>query len=993
MLQLKNITKEYNAGEDKVEALRGVNIEFRDNEFVSVLGPSGCGKTTLLNIIGGLDQYTDGDLIISGRSTKEFQDRDWDTYRNHKIGFVFQSYNLIMHQTVLSNVELALTLSGVSKSERKARAIEVLKRVGLGDQLFKRPNQMSGGQMQRVAIARALVNDPEILLADEPTGALDSVTSVQIMDLLKEIANDRLVIMVTHNPEIAEEYSTRIIRLLDGEIVDDSNPYCRINDLCDNAQFTCNSTKDIPLENISYKKTKKKKDKSKKKNSMSFFTALSLSLNNLMLKKARTFLTSFAGSIGIIGIALILSISSGLQLYINMVQEDTLSSYPIQIQQESRDLNSLITTITSNAKEQEITHDMDKIYSNVVLYELINSLSNTEVVKNNLVDFKTYLDKNLSNKAITSIVYNYDMDLHIYKNDSNKVTQLNPSSLMSGLQGLTSLSSVGISMDVWSEIMNGKNGEYVNELVQNQYTMLDGRWPQAYNEVVLVANRNNEINDFVLCMLGFKTEEEMKSIIQAAMSGTEVTFPQESWTYDEILNTSFKLVLPTDYYKYDTDSQTWKDMSKNDPYMKVVLQNAEEIKIVGIVKPNSDAVSTSISGTIGYTYALTEHVSSLINNSEIVKQQKANTNVDIISGLPFKTEESLEPTNEEKALLFTNYISALSETEKGELAIAILSTMSDKEVEAQVNNIMMTFNDRVSLEEKIIELYTAQTGMSESVIRDNLSKLSDDELIANVRLALSEEIQKRYENSMKEQIANMTTVQLGAMLMQKIETSSVEILAEMYDSHMPARYSNTDYDGILSRLGVIDLSAPSSINIYASSFEAKEEIEELINQYNSTNSDENKIQYTDYVKIIMSSVTTIISSISTILISFVSISLIVSSIMIGIITYISVLERTKEIGVLRAIGASKKDISRVFNAETLIVGFTSGIIGILVTLILNIPINIFARQFTEIKHVAVLPVAGALILIAISMGLTLIAGLVPSQIAAKKDPVEALRSE
>ena len=991
MLQLKNITKEYNAGEEKVEALRGVNIEFRDNEFVSVLGPSGCGKTTLLNIIGGLDQYTDGDLVISGRSTKEFQDRDWDTYRNHKVGFVFQSYNLIMHQTVLSNVELALTLSGVSKSERKNRAIEVLKQVGLGNQLYKRPNQMSGGQMQRVAIARALVNDPEILLADEPTGALDSVTSVQIMDLLKEIANDRLVIMVTHNPELAAQYSTRIIRLLDGNVVDDSNPYNRINDLAEKAKFATTNAKDIPLEDIPYKKLKK--NNSDRKTSMSFWTALSLSLNNLMTKKARTFLTSFAGSIGIIGIALILSISSGLQLYINMVQEDTLSSYPIQIQQESIDISSLISTITTNTNDKEITHEMDKIYSNVVLYELMNSMMNTEVIENNLSDFKIYLDNNLSNEAITSIVYGYDMDLHIYKDDANNVTQLNPSSLMSGLQGLSGLGNVGLNMDVWSEIMNGKNGEYVNNLVQNQYSILDGRWPQAYNEVVLVADKNNEINDFVLCMLGFKTEDEMKEIIQAAMSGTEVTFEQESWTYDEILNTSFKLILPTDYYKYDTNSQTWKNMSKNDAYMKVVLQNAQDIKIVGIVKPNSDAVSTSISGSIGYTYALTEYVSNLINNTEIVKQQKANPTIDIISGLPFKTDDVVELTNEEKALLFTNYISALSDTDKGELAIAILSTMSDKEIQSQVNNIMMTFKDRASLEAKIIELYTSESGMPEDIIRENLAKLSDDELIANVKLALSEQIKKRYETSMKEQIAHMTTVQLGEMLSQKIEMSNIEVLAEMYDAHMPAQYSDSDYDGVLSHLGVIDLSNPLNINIYASSFEAKDEIEQLIKKYNETASDENKIQYTDYIKIIMSSVTTIISSISTILISFVSISLIVSSIMIGIITYISVLERTKEIGILRAIGASKKDISRVFNAETLIIGFTSGIIGILTTLLLNIPINIIARQFTEIKHVAVLPVMGAVVLITISMGLTLIAGLLPSKIAAKKDPVEALRSE
>ena len=991
MLQLKNITKEYMAGEDKVEALRGINIEFRNNEFVSILGPSGCGKTTLLNIIGGLDQYSDGDLIIDERSTKEFKDRDWDTYRNHKVGFVFQSYNLIMHQTVLSNVELALTLSGVSKTERKERAIEVLKQVGLADQIHKKPNQMSGGQMQRVAIARALVNDPEILLADEPTGALDSTTSVQIMDLLKEIANDRLVIMVTHNPELAEQYSTRIIRLLDGQVIDDTDPYSRVDDLVEKAKFCVTDAKDIPLEDIPYKKVKKK-DKSKKKNSMSFFTALSLSLNNLMTKKARTALTSFAGSIGIIGIALILSISSGLQLYINNVQEDTLSSYPISIQKEDVDISSLISTITSTTGEKDITHDMDKIYSNVVLYELINSMANIEIVENNLADFKIYLENNLSNDAITSVIYGYDMDLHIYKNDPNTVTKLNPSSLMKDFQNMTG-SAMGMGMNIWSEMMRGKNGEYVNELVHDQYEVLDGRWPQAYNEVVLVADKNNEINDFVLCMLGFKTEEEMKEIINAAMTGKDVTFEQESWTYDEILNTSFKLVLPTDYYKYDTDNNKWQNMSSNDAYMKVVLQNAEELKIVGIVKPNADAVSTSISGAIGYTYALTEHVANRVSDTDIVKQQIANPDIDVIAGLPFKTDNMVELTDEEKANAFREYVNSLTETARGELAISILSTMSDKEVESQVNIIMSQFKNRQELENMIVDLYAQQTGMPGDFIRENLAKLSDDELIANIRLALSEQIKKQYENSMKEQMANMTTVQLGQMLVERITVSTDIVLADMYDKYMPAQYSDSDYDGILSHLGVVDLNNPESINIYASSFAAKDEIEQLIKTYNFSASEENKIQYTDYIKLIMSSITTIINAISYILIAFVSISLIVSSIMIGIITYISVLERTKEIGVLRAIGASKKDVSRVFNAETLIVGFTSGTFGILTTLILNIPINIIVKHLTDISNIAVLPVAGAIILILISMGLTLIAGLLPSRLAAKKDPVEALRSE
>jgi putative ABC transport system permease protein len=993
MLQLKNIKKEYNAGEDKVEALRGINIEFRDNEFVSILGPSGCGKTTMLNIIGGLDHYTDGDLIISGRSTKEFKDRDWDVYRNHKVGFVFQSYNLIMHQSVLSNVELALTLSGVSRTERRERAKEALKKVGLSDQINKKPNQMSGGQMQRVAIARALVNDPEILLADEPTGALDSVTSVQIMNLLKEIANDRLVIMVTHNPELAEQYSTRIIKLLDGEVVDDSNPYNRVDDLLNKAKFCVTDAKDIPIDDIPYKKPKKKKDKSKKKNSMSFFTALSLSLNNLMTKKARTALTSFAGSIGIIGIALILSISSGLQLYIDKVQEDTLSSYPISILKEDVNVESLINAITSNTGDKEITHDLDKIYSNVVLYELMNSMINTEIVENNLKDFKVYLDNNMSHNAITSVVYGYDMDLNIYKNDMSKVTKLNPSTFMKDFQNMTGSNMGGMSMgmDVWSEMMKGKNGEYVNELVEDQYDVLSGRWPQAYNEVVLVADKNNEINDFVLCMLGFKTEEELKEIIKSAMMGEEKDFEQESWTYDEILNTTYKLVLPTDYYKLDNGK--WKNMSDNDAYMKVVLQNATDLKIVGIVKPNEEAVSTSIGGTIGYTYALTEHIVNEVNKTDIVKQQIENPTIDVITGLPFKTDDVVEPTVEEKVVLFKSYVNSLDDAARGELALAILTTISEDEVNIQVNQIMSTFHNREMLENMIVEFYSAQAGVPENVIRENLAKMSDDELQANVRLALSEEIKKQYETQIKEQIGNMTTTQLGQMLLQKIELSTDESIANMYDKYMPAQYSNSDYDGVLSKLGFIDLDNPAYINIYASTFEAKDEIEQLIKDYNANAKEENKIQYTDYIKLIMSSVSTIINAISYILIAFVSISLVVSSIMIGIITYISVLERTKEIGVLRAIGASKKDVSRVFNAETLIVGFASGMFGIITTLILNIPINIIVKQLTDISNIAVLPVAGAIALVLISMGLTLIAGLLPSRIAAKKDPVVALRSE
>mgnify|MGYP003301870162 CR=1 FL=1 len=976
MLQLKNITKEYVTGDEKVEALKGVELEFRDNEFVSILGPSGCGKTTLLNIIGGLDQYTSGDLIVSGKSTKEFTDRDWDTYRNHRIGFVFQSYNLIMHQTVLSNVELALTLSGVSKNERRRRAIEALKCVGLSDQLNKKPNQMSGGQMQRVAIARALVNDPEILLADEPTGALDSVTSVQIMDLLKDIAKDRLVIMVTHNPELAETYSTRIIKLLDGQVVDDSNPYSYIQEL---TQQETHMEKNVVKV-------------SKKHTSMGFFTALSLSLNNLLTKKARTALTSFAGSIGIIGIALILSIASGLQIYIDKVQEDTLSTYPISINRQEMNVNSLISTIMDH-EDKDINHDMDKIYSNVVLYELMENLMNVEVVENDLAGLKKYLDKNIHNEAIMSVVYGYNMDLNIYHSDTANVRKLNPSNIMKDLESMSGVDLPSMGFDVWSEMMVGKNGEYIHPLVEEQYDVLQGRWPQAYNEVVLVADKNNEINDFVLCLLGFKTEDELAEIIKAAMRGEEIEAKQESWSYDEILDTTFKLVIPTDYYAYDNSRETWNYMGNNEPYMQVLLQRAEDIKIVGIIKPNENAIATSITGTIGYTASLTEYVTQKVLDSEIVKQQLANPDTDIFNGLPFKPDNMLVLTDEQKAETLKTYVNSLNETQRANLAIKILSNLSDTEVQLQIGLLLQQFETREELEQMILDLYQQSTGMDATFIKDMLSKMSDEELEKNIRSVLAEEIKKQYKENVANQLGSKSTEELCDLLEQKMLTSSYVVLAEIYDAYMPSQYSSSNYNSNLSRLGVIDINNPDSVNIYATSFEGKNEIARLLDQYNNGASKNGKIQYTDYVKLILSSVSTIINAISYILIGFVSISLIVSSIMIGIITYISVIERTKEIGVLRAIGASKKDVRRVFNAETLIIGFGSGLIGILITCLLNIPINVVVEYFTDIKNLATLPVWGGIMLVFISMLLTVISGLFPANIAAKKDPVEALRSE
>ncbi len=892
MLRLQNIFKDYRAGETTVKALRDINIEFRKNEFVAILGPSGCGKTTLLNIIGGLDRYSSGDLSINGKSTKEFRDGDWDTYRNHSIGFVFQNYNLIPHQTVLSNVELAMTLSGVSKSERKQRAIEALTKVGLADQIRKKPNQMSGGQMQRVAIARALVNNPDILLADEPTGALDSETSVQIMDILKEISKDKLIIMVTHNPDLAKEYATRIIRLVDGNIVNDSNPY-------EVAQF-------------STAKPDKKTRRSERRNaeprtSMSFFTALSLSLNNLMTKKTRTLLTAFAGSIGIIGIALILSLSNGIQTYIDKVQEDTLSSYPIVIEAETMDMGGLLQSM-SDTNRDETDHPLDKVYSNSIMMDMMNTML-AEIERNNLEAFKVHLEtaaardtdedesvKNISD-FISSVQYSYDLDFNIYSADTaDGITQVNPSTLFERMYGNSSFgpmsSMFNTGMDVWSEMLQNQ------DLLDSQYDVISGRWPAAYNEVVLIVDKHNEISDMVMYSLGLKDPSEVEEIMQAAMKGETFEVEDVSYTYDEIMSRTYRLVLSSDYYQYDGESSTWKDMREDEEYLKNAVDHGVELKITGIVRPNEEAVSTSMSGAIGYTKALTDYVVNTTGEQEIVKQQLENPEVDIFTGIPFDSGE------EEKEI-----------------------TMED------------------------VQAYIAT-------------------------LAAEEQAQ------MQGYMSTMTEDQIIAMFAERMAPASTE----------------ATYDGNLDLLGVVDLDNPSAISLYAATFEDKEALADEIEVYNNAmigaGKEEYVINYTDIVGLMMSSITSIINVISYVLIAFVAISLVVSSIMIGIITYISVLERTKEIGILRSIGAAKKDISRVFNAETLIVGFVSGGLGILITVILNIPINLLIRELSGITGVsAALPPAGGILLVVISMVLTLIAGLIPSRIAAKKDPVVALRTE
>ena len=867
MLKLKNIKKTYVSGDEKVEALKGINIEFRKSEFVSILGQSGCGKTTLLNIIGGLDRYTSGDLIINGKSTKDFKDRDWDAYRNYSVGFVFQSYNLIGHQTVLSNVELALTISGVSRKERKQRAIKALEEVGLKEQIHKRPNQLSGGQMQRVAIARALVNNPDIILADEPTGALDTKTSVQVMEILKKISKDKLIIMVTHNPELAEKYSSRIIKILDGKITDDSDP-------------------------IEHQKEEKKKDTKKRRTSMKFLTALRLSLNNLMTKKGRTILTSFAGSIGIIGIALILAISTGVQNYINKVEEDTLSSYPITIEESTVDMSSLMQSMSGENTDNAENKEEEKVYSADIMNDMITTLSNKKQ-SNNLKELKKYLDDgdNEITKNSNSIKYGYDLNINLYRaNTDNEIVRVNPSTVMNAFgmgdmieaQNNSAMSSVfGSSMmtntDICFEMLDNQ------QLLESQYDLVKGNWPKQYNEVVLVLKEDGRIDDYTLYSLGLKDQSELKDKWKAVENGEKLDENQEStsYSYDDLLNLQFKLLLNSDYYQ--KQNGLWVNKEDDDNYLKEKINNAETVKVVGIIKQNEQsAISTSVTSGIGYTKQLKEYVIEKSNDAQIVKEQKENKDVNVFSGLKFPTDE-----------------------------------------------------DTSSME-------------------------------------------------------NLTTEQ--RMAMSKLSSEEIAKMMEAYSANKDASYEKN-----LQKLGAVDIDTPTSISIYPKDFESKDKISSAIEEYNQKQRDdgkeENTISYTDIVGTMMKSVSQIINTISYVLIAFVAISLIVSSIMIGIITYISVLERTKEIGILRAIGASKKDISRVFNAETLIIGLISGLIGIGITVLLTLPINSMIYAVTGVKVVTAVPFKAGVVLVLISMFLTIIAGLIPAKIASKKDPVIALRTE
>ena len=844
MLELKNISKVYVTDTFEQKALDNVSIQFRKSEFVSILGPSGSGKTTLLNIIGGLDKYTSGNLIIDGVSTKEYKDRDWDTYRNHRIGFVFQNYNLIAHQSILSNVELALTLSGVDKKTRRMKAIEVLQRVGLKDHIHKKPNQLSGGQMQRVAIARALVNNPDILLADEPTGALDSKTSKQIMGILKEISKDRLIIMVTHNSELAESYSTRIINLLDGKITNDSNSY------------DFNSEKE---SNEVHNKT-----------FMSFLTALSLSMNNLMTKKGRTILTAFAGSIGIIGIALIMSLSNGVQEYINNVEEETLASYPITIQEETIELADFMSSFQNNNKVEN--YEENKIYSNDIMTNVMSTMS-AKVQSNNLEAFKKHIENGNSNieQYSSAISYSYNLDLKIYKDDIENIVQVNPNNVLEQI-GMGNMNMMYMSTNVFTELFDNE------EMNKEMYEIVSGKWPEKYNEVVLLVDENNQIMDYTLYALGLKDSTELKEMYKKILNGEEFEVDQSSYNVDDLVGMKFKFLLNSDYYS--KENGIWIDKRDNKEFLKEKLKNAEELVVTGIIKPSDDTLVSQSTGGILYLKDLKEHIINEINNSEIAKEQTENSDINVFTGSEFGDGEfdinSLTPNQ-----------------------IAYLQSLSPTEMAA------------------VIENFKEQAGIT--------------------------------------------------------------------------------YEEVLNKIGVIDLNKPSAINIYPKDFEAKDKIVNIINEYNdnsrSDGKDENVINYSDVVGVMMSGVSTIVNVISYVLMAFVSISLIVSSIMIGIITYISVLERTKEIGILRSIGASKKDISRVFNAETFIVGLIAGIIGILVTIILNIPINIIIKSLTGISNLSVLPIVGAITLILVSIILTIIAGLIPARIASKKDPVDALRTE
>ena len=1074
MLELKNIWKSYRAGDTVVQALKDIDLCFRENEFVAILGPSGCGKTTLLNLIGGLDRYDKGDLSINGISTGQYKDGDWDVYRNRSIGFVFQSYNLIPHQSVLANVELAMTLSGISKKQRRQRAEEALRKVGLGDQLHKKPGQMSGGQMQRVAIARALVNNPDILLADEPTGALDSATSVQIMDLLREISKDKLIIMVTHNDALANEYASRIVRLLDGQIVGDTNPYVPAQ----------------PQEAPVQKKQRKK--------ALSLATALGLSFQNLLTKKGRTLLTAFAGSIGIIGIALILSLPTGVTQYITDVQKDTMSSYPIEITRRQTDLSGMITALqkTHDSAQDASDYPDGAVYSNPVMYELMNSFLNTNQTENNMEAFSEFLRRESDASTATTdlyqhvsdIQYGYDLAYDTYVMDADgkyrlcdlaakfqstpaaeEGTAQNASTQMMGQQFS--------SYSVFGELLSGKEGDAsVSDAITSAYDCVYGRWPQSEDEMVLVLNKNNTVTDLALYAMGLVSEAEMNDIMANAYSGKPIEITERSFSYDAITEVSFQILPRVDRYTDANGDGIFDYVKEGDDLLEMLIKNGIKCRIVGIVRPGEGAASAPLTGSLYYTAALGKKLIDHTAASSVYKAQSAaeNENFDVLSGLPFTIDTPKELSDAEKKEAFLSYAKSLSDEDKTALYESILATPSEETLEKTLEEYLAPYQTREAMEQLISQYY----GSNAASVLSYLSSYSDEEVQKLLRDTVREMVLAQYKNNAATTLEKIRTTpndaesaRLVAAILQNLPTKQAQIgyilnawtqktsmsrqaamtylsslsdaalqtqlqatakseaaelyrknyaggsaaeenaktaaafdqmlsaaddatLVSYYDTQMPSGTSSSTLEDNLALFGAADTASPAVIRLYADSFADKDAIADAISAYNESSAEEDKIEYTDYVALIMSSVTTVINAISYVLIAFVAISLVVSSIMIGIITYISVLERTKEIGILRAIGASKADVSRVFNAETMMIGLTAGAIGIGATVLLCLPINLAVRSLTHIDSItAYLPPLAALILVAVSVGLTLIAGLIPAKIAAKKDPVVSLRSE
>ena len=999
MLSLQSIKKDYLAGEETVHALKGVSLDFRTADFVSILGPSGCGKTTLLNIVGGLDRYTDGDLFIGGRSTKDFTDRDWDTYRNHTVGFVFQSYNLIPHQSVLQNVELALSLSGVSKAERRRRAAEALKKVGLDSQLRKRPSELSGGQMQRVAIARALVNDPEIILADEPTGALDTETGIQVMELLKEISRDRLVIMVTHNPELADRYSTRIIRMLDGEIKGDTRPLSP-------EERAIEAQKDA---------VKAERTKNEKKPSMSFKTSFGLSLKNLFTKKARTALTAFAGSIGIIGIALIFAVSQGMTAYINSVQEETLASYPLTLEAQSMDLGSLMQAF-AGAAASEKPHENDAVYQKTMIYNMVKALNDTKTNKNDLGAFKDYLEEewhkegkdNPLSTALSGVQYSYKTEPVIYtKNESGKVILSDSTELMQDilleyfgmdLSGMVNMGSSSMasafmpsSSGLWQEILPAKDGSVINELITKQYDLVYGSWPNEYNEVLLVLDSKNELDDMTLYALGLKSKAEIDALMQAAKDKTDPPASDKSWSYEEICAMEFKAVFPFECYSYNEKTNTYDDLRKTELGLDALYAAGTTLKISGIIRPAENAISAMLTGDIVYTYLLTEHLAAKATGSPVLQAQLSSPDRDVLTGLLFH-EATANMTDEEKQDALNRYVANLPDAKKAEVYVDIMSIPSEQFLMTEIGKAMMGAT-RESMEAVLAEAFAAQmSGMSAEEIGEYLSKMPDKDIQGAYAAVVAAAATQAYAQRVESELAAVPTAQKVALLSAALAGYTPAEAARYYEA--VAEFSPYTYEDNLEKLGYIDLDSPDAINLYASSFENKDIITDAIAAYNEGKDELQKISYTDYVGLMMSSITTVINAITYVLIAFVAVSLVVSSIMIGVITLISVQERTKEIGILRALGASKRNVSGLFNAETVMIGFASGVLGVGITYLLCIPINLILRTLTGIPNLgAVLPLPAALLFVTISVLLTLVAGIIPSRSAAKKDPVVALRTE